>query len=594
MARSTRVRSPSSSSNTSDSRPAIDLPEEWSFLPFLCLPDGAHASEEEFIYFHLPPVPQWTDYPQSTIFGLACFRQIPTSELVHKTSDLTRSTVQKAVVVLAREPVLGFVRTKLGLVTQAFFAQKDFSQLEILDNLFDNMRASVHGYVNDATLYAGISLRELVFTFKYKALQLLKLLLLEKRILFFGQRVEKLSSYQYSLVSLIPDLLRHLDDVGSPLLGNAPDAGHHVDSKPSALTKKLTELEDLHLAKLKNFGLPLRVFGKGCFFQPYIPLQQIDVLMSPETKSFLVGTSNAIFTHHKACAIHAVVNVDTGNIEITDPALNAALALTPPDRRFIDEIAKSVTNTWNTEDPASGNTIEFGGSDDDLRARFELYLQTLCVSMRASLEPNSSLSVSPTGGANKAPPKDYISDYNINFIRMWQTTTNYKLWESQTSKDMVDAMSPGHPFQGTTSLTSVQQSLAARWTELGKAVTPLQQSVGRALSTAEMSISKAVSSVVAEASSTATANTPQSGTGAATSTSTAAAGTGAGASGNFQARATSQATQMFNSVSSWYSQKRKEWIATTQAASDHDLGELEGDGAFEVVPLHNEPGHPGN
>jgi hypothetical protein len=34
--------------------------------------------------------------------------------------------VQKAVVVLATQPVLGSVRSKLGLVTQAFFAQKDF------------------------------------------------------------------------------------------------------------------------------------------------------------------------------------------------------------------------------------------------------------------------------------------------------------------------------------------------------------------------------------------------------------------------------------------------------------------------------------
>jgi hypothetical protein len=41
--------------------------------------------------------------------------------------------VQKAVVVLATQPVLGSVRSKLGLVTQAFFAQKDFSKLEILD-----------------------------------------------------------------------------------------------------------------------------------------------------------------------------------------------------------------------------------------------------------------------------------------------------------------------------------------------------------------------------------------------------------------------------------------------------------------------------
>jgi hypothetical protein len=44
-------------------------------MPFMCLPDGAHAAEEEFIYFHLPPVAGWSNFTQTT-FGLACFRQI--------------------------------------------------------------------------------------------------------------------------------------------------------------------------------------------------------------------------------------------------------------------------------------------------------------------------------------------------------------------------------------------------------------------------------------------------------------------------------------------------------------------------------------
>ena len=54
----------------------IELPEEWNFMPFMCLPDGAHASEEEIIYFHLPPVSKWAPAYQQTTFGVACYRQI--------------------------------------------------------------------------------------------------------------------------------------------------------------------------------------------------------------------------------------------------------------------------------------------------------------------------------------------------------------------------------------------------------------------------------------------------------------------------------------------------------------------------------------
>jgi Transport protein Avl9 len=121
----------------------------------MCLPDGAHASEEEFIYFHLPPVPTWPTYPQTTMFGLACFRQIDAKDLLHTTTDVTRTKVQKSVVVLASAPVLGSVRSKLGMVTQAFFAQRDFSKVDILNTLYENLNRSIRPGFPEVTLYMG-------------------------------------------------------------------------------------------------------------------------------------------------------------------------------------------------------------------------------------------------------------------------------------------------------------------------------------------------------------------------------------------------------------------------------------------------------
>ncbi|OAJ43211.1 hypothetical protein, variant 2 [Batrachochytrium dendrobatidis JEL423] len=280
----------------------------------MCLPDGAHASEEEFIYFHLPPVPAWKKYPQSTLFGLACFRQINAEDLVNKTADVTRTKVQKAVVIIATQPILGSIRSKLGLVTQAFFAQRDFTKIEILDTLYENLDTSVKMPFADNTLYSGISLRELLFKFRHKTLQLVKLLLLRKRILVFGQKVERLSAYQYGLISLFPELLRHLEDVGSPELDNVDiKIRPHRRSTLLSSTRSMDLLRqyhsEAHKAKMIQLGHPLKIFGKNSFFQPYIPLQQIDLIMSPETKSFLVGTSNSIFTHHRGCSLDAVAYV---------------------------------------------------------------------------------------------------------------------------------------------------------------------------------------------------------------------------------------------------------------------------------------------
>jgi hypothetical protein len=55
---------------------------------------------------------------------------------------------------------------------------------------------------------------------------------------------------------------------------------------------------------LAFLGLPLDLFGKDSFFQPYLPLQQIDLLGSP---SYLCGSTNSIVTQHKD--IDMLVNV---------------------------------------------------------------------------------------------------------------------------------------------------------------------------------------------------------------------------------------------------------------------------------------------
>jgi 2,3-bisphosphoglycerate-independent phosphoglycerate mutase len=106
--------------------------------------------------------------------------------LLNRTADVTRSMVQKAVVVLASQPILGSVRSKLGLVTQAYFAQKDFSQLDILKSLYDNLQISTGHISIDNALYMGTCLRELIHKFKSKVLILLKALILERRVFIFG------------------------------------------------------------------------------------------------------------------------------------------------------------------------------------------------------------------------------------------------------------------------------------------------------------------------------------------------------------------------------------------------------------------------
>ncbi|KAL6632009.1 hypothetical protein LY90DRAFT_278643 [Neocallimastix californiae] len=445
---------PALDGNSTDNEVGVKLPIEWKDLPFFCLPDGAHKNDEDFVWFHLPPVAQWPDYSNTSFFGISCYRQIASDKLINKTPDITRSTVQKAVLVITQKPLFGSIKEKLNVVTQTFFEQKDFSKMDILSDLYTNLKEQLSKPLTDAVLFNGTSLKSLVHSFRLKTLILYKLFFLEKRVIFFGSKVETLCSFQYSLISLFPDLIRNLQNVATPLLQF--DLNHE---------------DIINKEKVERYGLPLSIFGKGCFFQPYIPLQQIDMLTSKETVSYIVGTSNAIFLHNKECNPDIIINVDDFTIEYRNKDLERILSLTPADRKFIDEIIKIVDNSW--ED--GNNDILFDGSDPSIRSKFELYLFSLLYSIKLYTNSPSASSIKASRHMedNSIPvsetefnqitqefiKKELLTDFNIEWLKEWMETKNYNIWDITAGQSVLDIPIDGHPCKGSSAFDGVEISL---------------------------------------------------------------------------------------------------------------------------------------
>ncbi|KAH8554004.1 AVL9/DENND6 domain-containing protein [Umbelopsis sp. PMI_123] len=422
----------------------IELPEEWSFLPFLALPDGAHQMDEDFAYFHLPPVAGW-EVAETTLFGISCNRQIATKDLLVKSADVTRSIVQKAVVVLARQPIFGPIRQKLAIITGAWFNEKDFTKLDILYNFYDNLNSTHIGPIDDPTLYMGTSLRELFQKFRSKTLTLIKLLLLEKRILFYGYPVERLCTFQYSLISLIPGLLRSLQDSGDPSLDTTAEQLEVTEAKILSNGNKAS--------LLRYMGLPLHLFEKGSFFQPYLPLQQIDMLSDKGTNSYLVGTTNQLFFHQKTeINIDVLVHVDNGTLEFFDPQLASIVHHTMADRRWMDKLTKVINTTWDPAgDPTRPIQNTYLGSDDYLRARFEEYIMSLLSSVKyaQAFDPKNAFRSESTMEEimrDEEKEKNYLLDYGMNWVNAWRETNSYKLWDEYTDHEIYEIVEPGYLF----------------------------------------------------------------------------------------------------------------------------------------------------
>uniref|UniRef100_A0A6G1SHE9 Late secretory pathway protein AVL9 n=1 Tax=Aceria tosichella TaxID=561515 RepID=A0A6G1SHE9_9ACAR len=218
---------------TTPSNP-ITLPSCWKTLPLLCLPDGSHNYDSDAIYFTMPDVINDTGrcgVPQDgsnasnstpvnesatnnhqdgikTIFGTACYRQIHVEKLLNRTDDMTRVAVQKSVCVLSTQPLFGLVRSKLEMITHAYFEELDFSKVRILKLTYDNLNSLLaRDSVRENAAFLGLSARQLVSYFGNNMLVLFKAMLLEKKILFYKSPVKDLCSTIMSMCSLFNGLI---------------------------------------------------------------------------------------------------------------------------------------------------------------------------------------------------------------------------------------------------------------------------------------------------------------------------------------------------------------------------------------------------
>ncbi|KAJ5224797.1 uncharacterized protein N7469_008300 [Penicillium citrinum] len=469
-----------------NTNPATD--NDWSLLPFMALSDGAHLSTEEFSYFTLRGR-QTPNATETSLFGIACSRQLDSKLLLNRPPDVTRSTVQKAVVVVTDSPQrVGQLREKLSVVTSAWFAQRDFSDIDILKKFREGLVISL---MNDSSKdqNLGLSLREMIHEFKYQTLVLFKALLLQPKMLFFGTRCERLCMLQFSLISLIPGLINSLEDCADPSF----DSYAQSIEKPTSL--KTSDRSSL----LAYMGLPLQIFGKGSMFGPYTPLQQLDLLADDGTKSYVVGSTNSLLLQQKDRYSDILINLDEDSINISSLPLRNALALSTADRRWIDLLTQIVNETWDEAHPSRPKTLGFMGSEEFIRLQFEEYLLALLSSMKYH-EELSSYTSGESGHRSRVQLQNFniegdpAVDFNTEFLAQWQKTSNYALFSRLTSDALLFSITePRHPSAGGLTVDDIQRRLSQQVADLhlDERVREGREALGRHLATGQKKVSAA-------------------------------------------------------------------------------------------------------
>lgn len=239
------------------------LPDEWRFLPFMALPEGVHDLHHDVVFFTLEP----------NVHCVSCFRQVNAAGNASNSASggrgfesgvAARGSVQKSVVLLCRRPLYGVLADRLAPAVRAYFEQADFARTDVLASLFHSLNSSLSrpSLRNAPTLFHGLDLRSLVRLVGMHALSILKLIMLEKRVVFYSQPVAIASNAVVAFASIFPGALDTVAPTMEPL---------DTDTEDSKIN-------------MKDHGYPLALFSARdrVVLQPYAPLPHIaELLQTP-------------------------------------------------------------------------------------------------------------------------------------------------------------------------------------------------------------------------------------------------------------------------------------------------------------------------
>jgi len=260
---------------------------------------------------------------------------------------------------------------------------------------------------------------------------------------------------QFALVSLIPKLIRNLQDCADPAFNN------YAENLVKPTTLRTSDRSSL----LAYMGLPLQLFGSGSLYGPYTPLQQLDLLADHDTKSYIVGSTNSLLLQQKDRYSDILINLDEKTSTITSTSLRTALILTTPDRRWIDFLTQAVVDTWDEANPTRPKTMGYAGSEEFIRLQFEEYLLAFlsAVKYRQHVEKHHNDPKALLSDVDGDPASEFGSD----FVHAWMQTENYQLWNKSTESNLFDIVEPVHPCTGGLTVDDVQRRLASQIKELG-------------------------------------------------------------------------------------------------------------------------------
>ena len=442
-------------------------------LTYLCMPDGAHILKNDSQFFLIQNLPK-------LLYGISCYRQLEiTPAMKEDEQENTRDCVQKAMCIISKVPLFGQMASKLSVTMLAYFNQESLKDKKIIGELYGNYKISPKNTINVNEIMASFSLKKLLSLTNEKIFSIIKLIMLEKKILVYSHISNHVCSFIFSFLSLFPcNAFFNLDYNG-------------MGSK-------------FYQQCYKPYGLPLKFLNKNSVLYSLMTLYDISDLEKDNIKSYFIGTTNPIFMNYKKIEFDCIINIDENKIIFSKVLGSSILRLGRKERdlmklinKHFDINIKEINNDnlisgelvfeesenqnhriKQKQEQKDGNKIspkknslynqkqkleeeneikeeemnfeEFKGTDDYIRNLFKKYITDFLADIALvkylvfaeDNDPSESQinrdNISIHSSDKKIHDlKQVLSGYNYSFILLWITTTkNFRFWNYEHDPEL--------------------------------------------------------------------------------------------------------------------------------------------------------------
>ena len=406
-------------------------------LTYLCIPDGAHTLASDSTFFLIQNFPR-------ILYGISCYRQLKiTQAMKEDEQENTRDCVQKAMCIISTLPLFGQMVSKLSVTMLAYFNQDSLKDKKIIADLYSNYSNNYMNWIKIDEILENFSLKRLIYFTRDKIFILIKLILLEKKILVFSHISNNICSFIFSFLSLFP-------------------GGAFFNMNNEGRAKYFYDC-------YSPYGLPLKFLNKNSIMYSILTLYDVDKLQKKNIISYFVGTTNPLLLNYGKIDFDCIINLDDNKITINKKINSDLLVSGKKDNSLMNILYKEckclfeedaggdLNDSWmldkeeNKENKTKTKKLRkrkksiylqdtaefasFSGSDDYIRSMFKKYITNFLSDIHLAKYIVKSTGYSEDVKISKI--KDVLDDYNCEFIYNWITkTNNYIFWNYEHDNNL--------------------------------------------------------------------------------------------------------------------------------------------------------------